>query len=436
MAWDQAAGTGEAARPGLRDYVALGILSGTVGLNTVDRNMFGLLLPLIQKDIHISDTVLGFLMGPAFVIVYSIAGVPIAWIADHAGRRNIIAFGLGLWSAVTALTGFATTMAHLLIVRILLGIGEASNMAPSSALIGDMFRGRYRVMAMAIFAAGGPLAIMVFYPVIGWVAEHRGWRPAYPIMGAIGIALALVIFLFIREPQQDVAARAAIKGESEALTLGQAAGTVLRSGTFLLLCLGGTMVSIAYSALLAWLPSFMERVHGLHSQDIGALLGMYKGLLGVAATIAGGLLVTWLMRFDGRWLAWAPALFCLGMVPAQMMLLLAKDPLWWHIGLALETLLLSGVTPCLFTLVITLLDARIRATGTALYLLIFNLIGQSVGPLAIGALNDGPLVRFGADAIRYSLLTAPAVLALGALLLFLLSLAMNQKGRAMQQVAS
>jgi hypothetical protein len=70
-----------------------------------------------------------------------------------------------------------------------------------------------------------------------------------------------------------------------------------------------------FRAMLAWLPSFMVRLRGLDTATTGALLGTYKGLVGVAGSIAGGLIVTGLMRFDQRWLAWAPMLFCLASYP-------------------------------------------------------------------------------------------------------------------------
>jgi MFS family permease len=408
----------DTARPGARVFFSLLILSGIVGLNTVDRNMLGLLLPQIQRDIAMSDTELGFLMGPAFVIVYSLAGVPIAYLADRTSRRNVIAAGLAFWSAVTAATGFAQNMWQLLVARMALGVSEASNMAPTSALIGDMFSGRWRVMAMAVFSAGGPLAIMLFYPMIGWIAATHGWRPAYPVMGLIGIGVALLTLAVVREPPREAPAKPA----GDKAGFAKSAREIVGSRSFLLLCASGVMVGINYSALLAWLPTFMLRVHGLDAEATGTLLGVYKGLVGIAATIGGGIVVTWLMRFDRRWLAWAPMLFSLMMVPAQLLLLLADQPLWWHVGLALETIGMQGITPALFVLLITLLDSRVRATGAALYLLIFNLIGQSVGPLAVGALNDGPLAGMGSEAIRYSLLTAPVVIAVGAALLFLLSL--------------
>lgn len=413
----------------MRAYASLLILSGIVGLNTVDRNMFGLLLPQIQADIELSDTALGFLMGPAFVIVYSIMGVPIAWLADRTSRRNIIAVGLAFWSAVTILTGFARSFAHLLVARMALGVGEASNMAPTSALIADMFQGRSRVLAMSVFAAGGPLAIMLFYPLIGVIASDHGWRPAFPLMGAIGIGVALLTLLVVREPKRQGAAETAGAevAEPEArLGFIEAFKLAMTSPAFWLICAGGTMVSINYSALLAWLPAFMLRMHGLDAEATGVLLGTYKGMIGVVATIVGGLLVTWLMRFDRRWLAWSPAIFCLLMAPAQAMLLLSDDPLWWHVGLALETILMAAVTPALFALVLALFESRMRATGTALYLLIFNLVGQSVGPMMIGLLNDGMFASDGEDAIRSSLLAAPIAIIAASAFLFILSLVMQR----------
>jgi MFS family permease len=427
---------GEEPRPGTRAIVSLVILSGVVGLNTVDRNMLGLLLPQIQQDIALSDAALGFLMGPAFMIVYSVAGVPLAWLADRTGRRNIIAAGLAFWSVVTLLTGFVQNLAHLLIARMALGVGEASNMAPTSALIGDLFRGRYRVIAVAIFAAGGPLAVMVFFPLIGTVAGSHGWRATYPMMGLIGLLVALLTILVVREPPREGAGDVEPAASPASPTASPAPGMfatsagILRTPGFATLAVAGTMVSISLAVTLAWLPSFMQRIHGLDSQATGTLLGMYKGGLGVAATLASGLIVTLLMRHDPRWLGWAPMALCLGLVPAQLLLLLADQPLWWHIGLALDSILMSAITPCLFALLLTVLDPRIRATGAALYLLIFNLVGQSVGPLVVGALNDSVFATMQTQAIRYSMLVAPAAGAVGAVMLLVISLQMGRGDEA------
>ncbi|MEO9132542.1 MAG: MFS transporter [Sphingomonas sp.] len=406
----------ESGRPGARAIASLFILSAIVGLNTVDRNMFGLLLPAIRTDIPLSDARLGFLMGPAFVIVYSIMGVPLGWLADRTTRRSIVAGGLAFWSGVTIAIGFAGNFVQLLASRMALGAGEASNMAPTSALIGDTFQGRSRVPAMAVFAAGGPLALMVFYPLIGWVAQSHSWRAAFITMGVIGLGVTVTMLAVVREPK-----RALTERREGSVPFRTAAGTVLRSRPFWLMVVAGTLLNINYSAMIAWLPTFMERVHGFDAQETSVLLGAYKGGVGVVATLASGFLVAFLMRYDRRWLAWGPVTCCLVMVPAQLFLLLSDQPLWWHVGLAIETAAMAAITPCAFSLVLALLDRRIRATGMAIYLMIFGLIGQSVGPMLVGVLNDGPLSGFGTQAVRYSLLTAPAMILLSALFFILLA---------------
>ncbi|MCW3836991.1 MFS transporter [Sphingomonas canadensis] len=409
------------ARPDVRAIASLFILAAIVGLNTVDRNMFGLLLPSIRADIPLSDASLGFLMGPAFVIVYSTMGIPLGWLADRTSRRGIIASGLAFWSLVTIATGFAGSFATLLVARMALGAGEASNMAPTSALIGDTFKGRSRVLAMSVFAAGGPLAMMACYPMIGWIVANHSWRMAFFTMGAIGLAVTLVMLAVVREPERSVA-----KADADALPIRAAAIQALRSPPFWLMVIAGTLLNINYSAMVMWLPTFMTRVHGLGAQETSLLLSAYKGGVGVIATFAAGFLVAFLMRYDRRWLAWGPVLCCVAMVPAQLMLLLAQEPLWWHIGLAIETAAMAATTPCTFPLVLALLHPRIRATGMGIYLFFFGLIGQSVGPWLVGRLNDGPMAGFGELAVRYSLLTAPVAIAAAAVFFIMLGPAISR----------
>lgn len=401
----------------VRAILSLVIISCIAGLNTVDRNMFGLLLPQIKADIEISDAALGFLIGPAFMIVYSVAGLPIAWLADRSSRRNIVAAGLGFWSVITVFTGFAQSLGQLLTARMALGVGEASSMAPSSAMIGDLFRDRHRVAAMAVFTAGGPLAILIFFPIIGAIAADGDWRSAYYLMGTIGIVVAVIAMLAIREPVRESAAHAA---EVRSSGLFETSLAILRLPSFALLCTAGVMISISLGAIMAWLPSFMQRVHGLTPQETGTLLGLYRGGFGIVATVTAGVAVTLLMRLDRRWLLWSPMILAACLVPAQGLLLLSDDPIGWHIGLALDSILMSAITPCLFAVLITVLDPRIRATGAALYLLIFNLVGQSLGPLTVGALNDA-MAELGPQTIRHSMLIAPAAIAIAAALIFLLS---------------
>jgi MFS family permease len=126
---------------------------------------------------------MGLLTGFAFAIFYTVAGVPVARLADLWVRRSVIAIGLALWSAMTALTGFSRSFVELALVRIGVGIGEAGGTPPSHALISDYFPPQRRATALGIFSLGVPLGTMLGYSLGGWLGEHYGWRAAFLWMG-------------------------------------------------------------------------------------------------------------------------------------------------------------------------------------------------------------------------------------------------------------
>lgn len=389
-------------------------------VNIIDRNMFGLLLPDIKRDIHLTDTELGLLGGPAFALTYALSGVPIAWLADRIGRRNIIVVGLTFWSAATAATGLAANAIQLFIARIALGLGEATNTAPASALIGDWFPTKSRTVAVAFFTTGGPLGIMIGFPAIGWIAQNYGWQSAFFAMGLVGVLIAGLLLLLGREPSQISGPISRPKVE-EKPKLKPALRQLFGSRAFVIMLLAGVAFSIANTIMNLWVPAFLERVRGLNTEETGAFIGIYRGFFGVIAAILGGYVIAHLTGRDRRWLGWVPAALCLAMAPAELLFIWSGSDLGWQAGLAIDTLLFSIVTPCSFALVLAIVDPRIRAFGTSIYLLVFSLVGQSFGSLAVGMLNDSLHQNLGEEAIRYSMMLAPAGMAVSGLFLFLLA---------------
>src|ERR1700689_3059263 len=114
---------------------SLGFLTLISSFNYFDRSILGLALPLIKAEMQVSDTVLGLVSGLAFVLFYSLLGLPIAWLADRFNRRNIVAAGLAFWSLMTALTGLVANIWQLAATRFLMGAGEACGIAPSNSML-------------------------------------------------------------------------------------------------------------------------------------------------------------------------------------------------------------------------------------------------------------------------------------------------------------
>ena len=381
---------------------SLGFLSLISVFNYLDRSILGLALPLIKAEMQVSDTILGLVTGLAFVLFYSVLGVPIAWAADRWSRRNIIAAGFAFWSVMTALTGFVGTIWQLAVTRFLMGAGEACGIAPSNSMIADLFRSKRRPLAMAIYGTANSAAFILFFPIAGWIAQHYGWRAMFLAAGLPGIVLALIFFLTVREPVRGARdeGTSARHADSFTATIRFLAG----SRTYVFLLAGVTFMGANVFAAGAWTPTFLARVHGMTLSDIAASIGPVRGLLGALGIIAGGIAIDRIAASATRWRIRLPAIACILAGPAEALFLLGDSRSAWLAGFALTSFLTLIHQGPVFAAAVNVARVRARAVATALIIFCASLLGQAVGPLIVGVLNDALAPSFGAVSIRYSLL--------------------------------
>src|SRR4051812_32287720 len=178
-----------AAKPSMRRYYVLGVLTVVYALNFLDRTIFNVLIEPIKKEFALSDTMMGLLAGFGFVLFYSLVGIPIARVADRVNRRNIVAVAFAFWSAMTFLCGMATSVTSLALARIGVGIGESASSPASQSLIADLFAKNERPRALGIFAIGTYLGIFLGYFIGGYVNQHYGWRMAFFSAGLARLSL-------------------------------------------------------------------------------------------------------------------------------------------------------------------------------------------------------------------------------------------------------
>lgn len=401
---------------GYSSYV-LAVLLVVYVVNFVDRQVLAILLEDIKADLQVSDTALGLLSGLAFALFYTLAGIPIARWADRGSRRLIVALGLALWSGMTALSGLAQNFAQLALARVGVGVGEAAGSPPSHSLISDYFPPERRATALSIYAMGIYLGVMLGYLAGGWLNQAFDWRTAFIVVGLPGLPLALLVRFTIREPPRGLSERGPV--DTRPVELPEVARFLLRRRSFLYLVLAASCQSLTGYAVLAWGPTFLARVHGMTSGEIGVWVGLITGLGGALGAYLGGRLTDRLSTRDVRWTMWIPALVSLLGVPFAIPFLLLDDR---RLALAafLPFYLLGAmyVGP-LWSMAQSLVKVRMRALASALLLFILNLVGLGLGPLVVGFLNDllGP--ELGAEAIRYSLLAVTLVGGLASLFFWL-----------------
>ena len=149
---------------------------------------------------------MGLLAGFGFVLFYSLLGIPIARVADRLNRRNIVAVAFAFWSAMTFLCGMAQSVATLALARIGVGIGESAGTPASQSIVADLFDKNERPRALGIYAIGTYLGVFLGYFIGGYVNQHYGWRMAFFTAGLPGIALAAVLWLTVSEPKRGAMA--------------------------------------------------------------------------------------------------------------------------------------------------------------------------------------------------------------------------------------
>jgi MFS family permease len=400
-----------AGRPSMLRYYTLGLLTVVYALNFLDRTIFNVLIEPIKREFALSDTTMGLLAGFGFVLFYSLLGIPIARVADRFNRRNIVVAAFAFWSAMTLLCGMAQSLAALALTRIGVGIGESAGTPASQSILADLFGKDERPRALGIYAVGTYLGIFLGYLIGGYVNQHYGWRMAFFSAGLPGIALAALLWLTVAEPQ-----RGAMAETFTPEPIGPTFGFLASQPSFVIVLTGFCLTTYTNYATAAWIPPFLARVHHLSSVEVGTYAGTFKGLFGMAGTLVGGLVVAQIGRRDDRWKLWAPAITSGLAGPVFALCMLTSDFTTMIAALALTSFLVGFHLGPIFAIAQTVARPSMRALASAIILLTATCFGQGVGPLAVGAINDALKSQYGADAVRYSLLSAAITTTLGALL--------------------
>jgi predicted MFS family arabinose efflux permease len=370
-------------------------------LNLVDRNLMSILLDSIKRDLGVSDSLMGLLVGPAFAVLYTIAGIPVARLADRHSRRVVLSIGLAAWSIATAASGLVRSYAQMALARVAVGIGEASASPCAYSLISDVFPPERRSSAIAIYHSGASIGIFAGMALGGVLNDTLGWRNAFLAVGVPGALFALVVRFWLPEPARGAADAIEDPGEQPALS--EVLRYLLRLRSFRHVLAAASLYSITSYAMITWSPPFMERVFDLSPGEFGTALGLVIGIAGVIGALAGGFLADTVARRDARWFVWISALGGVAVLPC--LVAFAWSP---TATLALLALFPANFFNAWFPSLTQavgqgLAKLRMRALASAIVLFAVNIIGLGLGPWLIGISNDLLAPTHGEQAIRYSI---------------------------------
>ena len=391
-------------------WYVVGILTLANVSGFLDRQVLSLLVPAIERDLHISDTQMSYLIGLSFSLFSTVLGLPIAWWADRANRRNVMAIGVALWSLMTMACGLASTYSRLLLSRIGVGVGEATLNAPAVSLIADLFPPERVGIAMSVWSLGVFFGSGLAYFIGGWIVglvatspvvtlpvigAVRPWQFVFVLVGAPGLLVALLMCT-VRDPRP--VRRTTHAAERAGLIPYVAAN--LR--TFATLAVGFALSAAVNFGIAAWLATFLVRTYGWTPARAGVVQGILTMTVGVGGTLAGGRVADLLVR-RGR----LDAPLRVGIIGAAGMLVSASlFPLMPTAGLAVAWLVIVNFFAALpwgpaSAAAAQIVPAPIRTQGAALYFFVLNLVSGTLGPTAVAFFTDS--VFRNPLALRYSL---------------------------------
>jgi MFS family permease len=386
-------------------------------LNFVDRQVLSIVSPEVKQEMGLSDTELGWLLGPAFAMSFTVAGFVIARIADVASRRNVLVAGLAAWSLLTAACGLARGFWTLFTLRFGVAVGEAAGTPPSHSMISDYFPPGRRATALAVYGLGIYVGTGFGFAGGGLLLEWFDWRTAFYVAGLAGLPVALLILVTVREPARGAegGALAAAGRAAAAPPLARVLPEVFATRAFRWLMAAAACQAFLGYAVLTWGAIYLRRVFEMGPGETGLWFGGIAAVAGGIGSLGGGVLADRLARRDPRWYAWLSALVSLAAFPFAALFVLAPERDTALLAFAPFYLLNNLYVASLWTLVQGLVAPGLRATASATQLAVTNVVGYGIGPVLVGALNDALAPSLGAGAIRWSLLAAAVVGAASAL---------------------
>lgn len=381
-----------------RSYVLLSLLI-VYTFNFVDRTLINVLNEPIREAFGFSDTVMGLLSGVAFSFLYSILGVPIAMLAERINRVYIMAACMVIWSVMTMVCGIAGWMGAaivFLIGRIGVGIGEAGCSPPAHALISDYFKEDRRASALSVYSVGIPLGSLISGVAGAFIAQQVSWEWAFVALGAIGVPVALVFALTVKDPPRGYSDPPG-KPKLESPPLFEVFKVLSKKKAFWLNSFGGASAALAGYGVGQFTTAYFMRIHEFDLQTAALLNSVLLGIgAGIGAWLSGNLAD----RVSHRYPNALPLLSALGFVICVPLFLIGwNSPAYVPPGTAMAMYISM---PILFGAAVThyfylgpqfainqsLLEPKMRATGAALFLLIVNIIGYSLGPPIVGWFSD------------------------------------------------
>jgi len=366
-------------------WLALVVLMAISTVGFIDRIVLNVLAVPIQAEFQLSDTQVGLLTGLAFAVLNVALGIFVARIAERKRRLSLIAVGTLLWSIATALCGYVGNWVQLLLARIGVGVGEAVGLPATQSVVADYFPPEKRATAMSVLLLAPPVGALIGAAGGAWIGQTYGWRTAFFVAAAPGVLLALLAWVFVAEPPRG---RHDAGASEQVPPMRAVLDRLFRLKSARQLLAGSTIASLVGFALNSFVALLLVRKFDFTLVQAGLVSGLLASFPGAFSVLVGGSVADWLGKKSPAAYAVLPDACLLIAAPLYIFAITREDVTVMLVVMTVAALFqytYLGVTYGTFS---NLLHPRMRATGSAVLGAIYGLIGQGIGPLALGMLSD------------------------------------------------
>lgn len=386
------------------DYGFLMFLTLLNVMNFVDRQLLASFANWIVPDLGLTNTEFGLLTGLIFIFFYSVAGVFMGVLADRVNRTRLIAAGLALWSALTALSGMAKGFVSLAIPRLFIGIGESIMTPTAMSLLADRFPSSRLGFASGVYYMGVPIGVAASLFVVAYLEPLLGWRGCFYALGGLGLALAAIMFFMKETPRKHETEALAKKEAEKEDQSGEALTEIERpsvkemlvtlvqafrsSPALLMTVLGGVAFHFVLGAATFEQLWFVQE-RGFDRSEIAELSGWLAFAGGIAGNLFGGIGGDWFLRKTGMgrpmFLFW----IMLILTPISLYYrVIDPTSLFFLFGIFIGYFQLGCFYGPTFATVQELVPPQIRGTLVAFYILSLNFFGLGLGVTGGGIVVD------------------------------------------------
>lgn len=375
-----------------RAWVALGMLCFVYVLNFLDRQLLAILAKPIQDSLHISDSQLGLISGLYFALFYCFIAIPVGWLADKTNRVKVLSIACAIWSIATVACGLAKTYPQLVLARMSVGVGEAGGVPPSYAIISDYFPPNRRGRALSIFNLGPPIGAALGIAFGASIAAAYSWRHAFVVLGLVGIAAAIAVFVIVREPRKgglDKNTSGLVENADDSVSgFLETIKMFFSRPTLSLVALASGSTQFVTYGFGNFTVLFLMREKGMELSEIALYYSLLVGIGMTAGIFVSGRMIDRFTQRSKQAYALIPAASLALAIPFYIGFVWAPS---WELALILligPTFLNHFYLSSSVTLVQQEVRPNQRVMSGALLLLVMNLIGLGLGPTYVGIASD------------------------------------------------